>query len=68
MFYTKLNEFTKTELTDENILTECPICGAELQVDISEVFKDADIDLRGTSVACTKCSRKIMEVTHGLHK
>ena len=29
-----------TEITDENVFTHCPDCGAEVQVDLAELAED----------------------------
>ena len=61
MFYvkTKLNDTTdiKVDITDENVYTRCPKCGAEFLVDFfSDLMKDDNVDLCGTTVYCSECS------------
>ena len=60
MFYTKIQIADDAELitylTDENVYATCPICGQETLVDISEIFKEEDTDLYGTSVFCDDCA------------
>lgn len=62
MFYvkTKINEETTitTELTDENVFTQCPECGKEFEIDLYDVFADGG-DLFGTAIYCSnKCFSK----------
>lgn len=73
MFYvkTKINDETtiRTKLTDENVFTTCPVCGAEQLVDLAEIFADfLNIEeesedyidlLETTAVYCAECSRKM---------
>lgn len=63
MFYTKatIGEFCeiKTEITDENVFTCCPECGAEHRVDLQEVLSESD--LYETAVYCAECSRTMAE-------
>lgn len=40
------------EITDENVFTRCPSCGAEIPVDIVEEIRNGDFDLFGTAVYC----------------
>lgn len=65
MFYVKakLNEDCEIniDLTDENIYTRCPDCGCEFAVDI---VGDPDVDLYGTQICCSECSRKRQETKH----
>ncbi len=61
MFYTKQpvgddSEFI-TYITDENVYTTCPRCGAEVHVDLADVLRDEDSDLYGTAVYCDKCAK-----------
>jgi len=62
MFYikTQIGEETQltTEITDENVFTRCLDCGAELQVDLAELLSDANFDLYGTGIYCSRCSTK----------
>lgn len=61
MFYvkTKVNDETeiRTEITDENVFTICPVCGKEHAIDISEIFEIGG-DLYSSQVCCEKCSFK----------
>ena len=58
MFFVKanVNETTeiRTEITDENVFTICPVCGKEHAVDISEISGD----IYSTQVLCSECSFK----------
>ena len=56
MFYIKENE-KEIELTSE-AFTRCPDCGAEFEVDLSELIREPYFDFYGTSVFCDKCSAK----------
>lgn len=61
MFYvkSKINETTaiNVDITDENVYTRCPECGAEFLVDFfSDWIKDENVDLCGTTVYCSECS------------
>lgn len=60
MFYVKSKFAEGTEInieiTDENVYTRCPACGAEISVDIAEEMRNADLDLYGTAFYCEKCS------------
>ena len=47
-----------TEITDENVFTHCPDCGAEVQIDLAELAEDGELDLFGTSVCCPECSKR----------
>lgn len=64
MFYvkSKLNDEVeiKIEINDENTYTNCPECGAEVQVDLSDMTDERGyLDLFGTSCYCRKCSEKM---------
>ena len=62
MFFVKTriddNTVLTTEITDENVFTHCPDCGAEVQIDLSELAEDGELDLFGTSVCCPECSKR----------
>lgn len=65
MFYvkTQINEHIeiKIDLYDDEIFTQCPDCGVELEVDnetLIAVLKD-DGDFPSTSIYCKECSKKI---------
>lgn len=62
MFYVKTNLNKnieiKVDLYDDEIFTQCPKCGKEIQVDnetLANILKDAD--LIGTSLYCVECSK-----------
>lgn len=62
MFFVKTridnNTVLTTEITDENVFTHCPDCGAEVQIDLAELAEDGELDLFGTSVCCPECSKR----------
>ena len=61
MFYTKtiIGDTTiRTEITDENVFTRCPHCGAEIPVDLQEQFANGDFDLCGTAIYCNSCTKR----------
>lgn len=64
MFYVKeqLNDAMDVtiEINDENVYCRCPKCGCEVQVDLSDVFADDEIDLFGTTVLCSECTEKVI--------
>ena len=64
MYYvkTKINEETAitTEITDENVFTQCPECGKEFNVDLYDVFSNGG-DLYSTAIYCAECSAKRIE-------
>jgi predicted nucleic acid-binding Zn ribbon protein len=61
MFYlkTELAEGValETEITDENVFTRCPECGAKVRVDLAAFMGDEDFDLYGTGVYCDDCAK-----------
>ena len=63
MFYVKerLNDAMEVsiEITDENVFCHCPMCGAEVSVDLAEILSDGESDLFGTAVLCKECGKKI---------
>jgi DNA-directed RNA polymerase subunit RPC12/RpoP len=64
MFYVKTSfgyADVITEIHDDNVFSKCPECGREVQVDLAEVFKGEEVDLYGTSVLCTECTKKRLE-------
>jgi len=65
MFYVKerLNDSMEIsiEITDENVFCHCPMCGAEVMVDIGEILGDGESDLFGTAIYCSECSKKIRD-------
>lgn len=69
MFYTKQpvgddSEFI-TYITDENVYTTCPRCGAEVAVNLADVLNDEDSDLYGTAVYCDKCAKAWLQEKFG---
>lgn len=69
MFYVKeqVNGMSSIciEINDENVFCRCPHCGAEVQVDLADVFSDGDIDFFSTSVLCDRCAKKVMGEKNG---
>ena len=61
MFYlkTELAEGValETEITDENVFTRCPECGAKVPVDLAAFVGDEDFDLYGMGVYCDDCAK-----------
>ncbi|WP_245157183.1 hypothetical protein [Anaerovorax sp. IOR16] len=53
----KLNNGSEiiTSITHENVFTQCPVCGKEIQVDLQEILKDKEGELFGTSIYCKEC-------------
>ena len=69
MFYVKTllgaNTAIVTEITDENVFTRCPDCGAEICIDLNDVIdKDGQLDLYGLGVCCPECSRARWKAAH----
>jgi hypothetical protein len=65
MFYVK-TELTegvtlKTEITSENVFTECPNCGKELNADLVDILGDGNGDLESTKLYCCECSEKLTD-------
>lgn len=60
MFYVKTKlangVILRSEITNENVYTTCPLCGREHSIDLEDVLTDGG--LYGTQVYCTKCSHK----------
>jgi len=50
MFYVKTEDGQTVEITDENVVTFCPACRREKQVDITQID-----DLYSTSIYCPQC-------------
>ena len=68
MFYarTKINSEVeiKIDLYEDEIFTQCPNCGQEIQLppkELAEIIKEHGIT--GTSVYCEKCSKKMQSNT-----
>ena len=64
MLYVKTNISSdvqiKVDLYDDEIYTQCPKCGKEMQVE-TEVLKQIleDSDLASSSLYCEKCSKEV---------
>ena len=58
MFYVKLGEYARAEINDENVVTDCTVCGEQISVDLTEVLQGRD--LCGTSIICRDCTAKRM--------
>jgi len=54
-----------TEITDENVFTQCPGCGSEVSIDLVELFSDGAGDLFGTAVYCADCTKKRANAKQG---
>ena len=68
MFYVKQNfgyAEVITEIHDDNVFCRCPVCGAEHQVDLAEIFGGDEVDLYGTAVLCAVCSKARLEGSDG---
>ena len=61
MFYVKekINDALeiKVEIHDDNVFCTCRDCGAEIGVDIPELFSDGQSELYRTTIFCPDCSR-----------
>lgn len=69
MFYVKTRLDPETvievDITDENVFTRCPECGAEVQIDLNDMVDEGgQLDLYGVSVCCEVCSRKHWKRAH----
>lgn len=69
MFYVKTlisaNTAIVTEITDKNVFTRCPDCGAEICIDLNDVIdEDGQLDLYGLGVCCPECSRARWKAAH----
>lgn len=60
MYYLK-NGKKKLFIEDDNIFTQCPRCGKEIQIDLADAVIDGALDLYGTSWYCERCSTKVRE-------
>lgn len=67
MFYVKTNISDdieiKVDLYDDEIYTQCPKCGKEIQLEaehLAEIVKDQG--LSDTSTYCEKCSEEVWRV------
>ena len=61
MFYVKekvsSNLDVAVEIHDDNVFCSCPECGCETGIDLVKLFNGREVDLYGTSVFCTDCSK-----------
>lgn len=58
MYYIKLMNGTDeihVEITDENVFTDCPVCGKQKQIDLAEIYKGGG-DLYSTTIYCAECA------------
>lgn len=62
MFYMKLKG-RKITLREDNVFTQCPVCGKEHAVDVVDIFRDGLADLYGTSIYCPECAANLIRVT-----
>lgn len=59
MFYIKTRRGTHIPIEDGddgNVFTQCPACGKEFEVSLSDAVCEGNLDLYGTQVYCHKCS------------
>ena len=65
VFYTKLtlseNSKVITRLSDKNVYSNCPKCGKEVRVNLSDVLKEEDTDLHTTGIYCKSCAKKWLQ-------
>lgn len=68
MLYTKekaSNNMTiETAIREDNVFYRCPLCGAEVSVDISAFAGEGEIDLFSTMFYCPECSKKMRRDDH----
>ena len=69
MFYVK-ERITKgttvsVNITDKNVYCRCPGCGAEVQVNLEDVFKVKGVNLIDTEVLCDRCPERVQRRRHG---
>lgn len=67
MFYL-LHKKQMLPLYPNLIYAFCPSCGALHKVDLKDVFPDGNVDLSGTAVYCTKCSKAIQGKPYSYQK
>lgn len=64
MFYVKANlndeVEIKVEINSDNVFNNCPRCGRETNVDLSDMG-NGEWDLYGTQVFCEECTEKTMK-------
>lgn len=58
MYYLK-NGKKKLFIEEDNVFTQCPRCGKEMQIDLDDAVINGTLDLYGISWYCDKCSRKV---------
>lgn len=58
------NMTIETKLQDDNVFYRCPLCGAEVSVDISALPSEGEIDLFSSIFYCPECSRKMRRDDH----
>lgn len=61
MYYIKImngDDETRVEITDENVFTDCPVCGDAKQIDLAEVFRD-DGCLYSVKIYCQECAKRV---------
>lgn len=58
MYYLK-NGKKKLFIEEDNVFTQCPRCGKEMQIDLDDAVIDGTLDLYGISWYFDKCSRKV---------
>ena len=65
MFYVKEKVSPSLDVTveihDDNVFCTCPDCGCEIEIDLVELFGNGEVDLYGTSVYCSACSKSKLE-------
>ena len=65
MFYLLTKKGKLHEITDENVVTTCPLCGRQHHVDLVDVLNTQHADLYGTNVCCKECTlERIREYKH----
>jgi len=68
MFYVKVplsqGVTLEAEVHHDNVYTRCHCCGAEMQVDLADVFADGEGDLESTELLCKDCTELLLEKVH----
>ena len=68
MFYvkTKLNDdsILEVDIMRKNVFCQCPICGAEIRINLDDYTGDADFSIQTSEVVCEQCSRKVLAGDH----
>lgn len=65
MFYVKEryhNMEVTVDITEDNVFTRCPVCGEEIAVDLTALFRDWDGSLTNTALLCNDCAKEFMGV------